>query len=74
MDEKGVQLGQGGKVLAIVDWELKTVHQIKEGSWEMVTVIESVCADGLALDPIVIFFSNGMTCHVLKITNVALGE
>jgi Tc5 transposase DNA-binding domain/helix-turn-helix, Psq domain len=55
MDEKGVQLGQGGKVLAIVDRELKTAYQIEEGSREMVTVIETVCADGSALDPMVIF-------------------
>ena len=55
MDEKGVQLGQGRNVLAIVDRELKMAYQIEQGSREMVTVIECISADGSALNPMVIF-------------------
>jgi hypothetical protein len=55
MDKKGVQLGQGQSVKAIVDWDLKTAYQVEEGSREMVTILETVCADGTALAPMTVF-------------------
>jgi hypothetical protein len=54
-DEKGIQLGIGQSVAAIVDRSQKTVQQVENGNREMVTVIETVCADGTALPPSVIF-------------------
>jgi hypothetical protein len=55
MDEKGVQLGIGAKVVAIVDRDQATVYSIEDGNRELVTVIEAVCADGTALALSVIF-------------------
>ena len=45
MDEKGIQLGMGKRVCAMVDRDQKTVHQVEDGNQELVTVIECVCAD-----------------------------
>jgi len=42
-------------VHAIVDRTQKNVQQVENGSQEMVTVIETVCADGSFLPPSVIF-------------------
>lgn len=55
MDEKGVQLGVGKRVLALVDRDQKNIHQIESGDRELVTVIEAVSADGYFLPPSVIF-------------------
>ncbi|TFK17280.1 hypothetical protein FA15DRAFT_605398 [Coprinopsis marcescibilis] len=55
MDEKGVQLGTGGSVVAIVDWDLWTVYNIEDGSHEHVTIVETICTDGTILPPSVIF-------------------
>jgi len=55
MDEKGIQLGVGGRVLALVDRDQKNVQQIEDGNRELVTVIECVCADGTAIRPSVVF-------------------
>ena len=55
MDEKGVQLGIGVKVAAIIDHNQSTVYSVKDGNHELVTIIEAVCADGTALLPSVIF-------------------
>ena len=55
MDEKGVQLGIGAKVAAIVNHDQATVYSVEDGNHELVTVIEVVCADGMALAPSVIF-------------------
>jgi hypothetical protein len=55
MDEKGIQLGVGKRTLVLVDRDQKTVQQVEDGSRELVTVIETVCADGTALRPCVIF-------------------
>ena len=55
MDEKGVQLGIGVKVAAIIDQDRSTVYSIEDGNHELVTIIEAVCADGEALVPSVIF-------------------
>jgi hypothetical protein len=55
MDEKGIQLGMGKRVRAIVDRDQKTIHQVEDGNRELVTVIECVCADGTAIRPSVVF-------------------
>ena len=55
MDEKGVQLGIGVKVAAIIDQDQSTVYSIKDGNHELVTIIEAVCTDRKALVPLVIF-------------------
>jgi len=55
MDEKGVQLGIGVKVAAIIDRDQTTVYSVEDGNRELVTIIEAVCADGTALVPSVIF-------------------
>jgi hypothetical protein len=54
MDKKGVQLGKGSQVGAIVDREQKDVYLVEDGNIELVTIIETVCADGSALHPTVI--------------------
>jgi len=55
MDEKGVQLGVGKRVAAIIDQDQKEVYSLEDGNRELVTVIETVCADGTALPPSFIF-------------------
>jgi len=55
MDEKGIQLGIGARVTAMVDRDQTTVYSVEDGNRELVTVIEAVCADGSALHPSVIF-------------------
>ncbi|VDC07874.1 unnamed protein product [Peniophora sp. CBMAI 1063] len=55
MDEKGVQLGVANKERALVDRDQATVYKIEQGSKEMVTMIETVCADGSNLPPMAIF-------------------
>lgn len=55
MDEKGIQLGIGRKVLALVDRDQKVVQQVEDGNRELVTIIECVCADGTAIRPSVVF-------------------
>lgn len=55
MDEKGIQLGIGAKIAAMVDRDQQTVYSIEDGNRELVTVIEAICADGSAIHPSVIF-------------------
>ena len=55
MDEKGIQLGIGQKVKAFVDCDQKDVYSIVDGNRELITVIETVSADGSCLQPSVIF-------------------
>jgi hypothetical protein len=55
MDEKGIQLGIGARISAMIDREQKLAYSIEDGNWELVTVIECVCADGSSLHPSVIF-------------------
>lgn len=54
-DEKGIQLGVGKSVSTIVDRTQKNVQQVENGNRKMVTIIETVSADGLALRSSVIF-------------------
>jgi len=62
MHEKGVQLGIGVKVAAIIDQDQSTVYSIEDGNHELVTIIEAVCADRKALVPLVIF--QGVHCNL----------
>jgi hypothetical protein len=55
MDEKGVQLGVGGRVYVLVDRDQKSVMQVEDGNRELITIIETVCADGDSIRPSVIF-------------------
>jgi hypothetical protein len=55
MDEKGIQLGIGVRITAMIDQDQKTVYSIEDGNRELVTVIETICADGSILHPSVIF-------------------
>ena len=55
MDEKGIQLGVSKRVAAIIDRDQKMAFQVKNGNRELVTIIETLCTDGMALRPCVIF-------------------
>jgi hypothetical protein len=55
MDEKGVQLGIGKRTLVLVDRDQKTIQHLENGDRELVTIIETVCADGSSVPPSVIF-------------------
>jgi len=55
MDEKGIQLGIGARITAMIDRDQKAVYSIEDGNRELVTVIECICADGSAMHPSVIF-------------------
>lgn len=55
MDEKGIQLGVGTRVYALIDRNQETAYQVEDGNREMVTVIEAVCADGTAIPPSFVF-------------------
>jgi len=63
MDEKGVQLGIGAKVAAIINRDQAAVYSVEDSNHELVTVIEVVCANGMALIPSVIF---QRVCHNLE--------
>ncbi|KAF7335093.1 DDE-domain-containing protein [Mycena venus] len=55
MDEKGIQLGVGDRIKALVDRDQKTVQRIHTGTRDLVTIIECICADGTVLHPSVVF-------------------
>ena len=55
MDKKGIQLGIGVRITAMIDQDQKTVYSIEDNNRELVTVIETICADGSILHPSVIF-------------------
>jgi hypothetical protein len=54
-DEKGVQPGVSQRVKAFADRDQKDVYSLEDGNRELITIIETVCADGTALRPTVIF-------------------
>jgi hypothetical protein len=58
MDEKGIQLGVGTRVAALVDWDQRVAYQIEDGNRELVTIIETVCADGSSIRPSVVVQGN----------------
>ncbi|KAF8824656.1 hypothetical protein HHX47_DHR8000193 [Lentinula edodes] len=51
IDEKGVQLGIGQRTAVLVDRNQKSVSSIESGNRDLVTIIETVCANGSALHP-----------------------
>jgi hypothetical protein len=55
MDEKGVQLGVGGRYMAIIDRDQALVYSVEQGNRDLLTVIECVSAKGVAIRPLVIF-------------------
>jgi hypothetical protein len=55
MDEKGIQLGIGARISAIIDRNQQTAYSIEDGNRELVTIIKTICADGSTLHPSVIF-------------------
>lgn len=52
---KGIQLGVGDKIKALVDRDQKVVQKIESGNRDLVTIIECISATGVALHPSVIF-------------------
>jgi hypothetical protein len=72
MDEKGIQLGIGVRITAMIDQDQKAIYSIEDGNRELVTVIETICADGSILHPSVIFqglwwnleWGRNNPCHV----------
>ncbi|KAF8958402.1 hypothetical protein BDZ97DRAFT_1762169 [Flammula alnicola] len=59
-NKKGIQLGVGKSVSAIVDRNQKNVQQVENGNCEMVAIIETICADGTSL-PLIMISENGWT-------------
>jgi len=55
MDEKGIQLGSSARVKTLVDRTQQNINRVEDGNRELVTVIETVCADGSALQACVVF-------------------
>ena len=55
MDEKGIQLGIGVRISAMIDHDQQTVYSIEDGNRELVMVIETICTDGSVLHASVIF-------------------
>ncbi|KAJ7766469.1 DDE superfamily endonuclease-domain-containing protein [Mycena maculata] len=55
MDEKGIQLGVGDRIRALVDRDQKVVQKIESGNRDLVTIIKCIAADGTALHPSVVF-------------------
>ncbi|KAJ7749892.1 hypothetical protein B0H16DRAFT_1460923 [Mycena metata] len=54
MDEKGIQLGLfGAQSLVLVGRDQLTAHHVEDGNRKPVTIIETTCADGTALRPVI---------------------
>jgi hypothetical protein len=62
MDEKGFAMGQGSKIKVITRRGRKNTRLSQDGKKELITVIETICASGRALPPMVI---NKGTQHYL---------
>lgn len=54
MDEKGVQLGIGGRTAVLVDHDQKDVMLVEDGNRSMVAIMECLCADGTENCPSVV--------------------
>lgn len=54
-DEKGIQLGVAGRILALVDRDQKNVQKVEDGNRDLVTMMECVAADGWAMPPCAIY-------------------
>ncbi|KAF7326528.1 DDE-domain-containing protein [Mycena venus] len=55
MDEKGIQLGVGDRIRALVDRDQKVVQKIESGNRDLVTIIECISGIGNALHSSVVF-------------------
>ncbi|KAF5345707.1 hypothetical protein D9758_013045 [Tetrapyrgos nigripes] len=55
MDEKGIQLGIGRRIAALVDREQKSVYSVQSGNRDLITIVEAVNAKGKALHSSFIF-------------------
>ena len=55
VDEKGIQLGIGVRITAMIDRDQKTAYSIEDRNRELVTIIQAICADGSVLHPSIIF-------------------
>ena len=55
MDEKGLIMGKSTKVKVICVRERKSPPLLKEGNRELITTVETVCADGTVLPPMLIY-------------------
>lgn len=55
MDEKGIQMGIGAQSRVLVDQNQKSIYMKVDGNQELVTLLECVCADGSALNPLAVF-------------------
>ncbi|KAF5344348.1 hypothetical protein D9758_013264 [Tetrapyrgos nigripes] len=55
MDEKGIQLGVGARIKALVDRDQKSVYSVHSGNRDLITIIEAVNASGKCLYPSFIF-------------------
>ena len=55
MDEKGIQMGIGKRVATLVDRDQKDIYQVENDNCQLVTIIETVSADGKALHLSVIY-------------------
>jgi hypothetical protein len=62
MDEKGFAMGRGSKVKVITRRGRTNTRISQDGKKELITVIETICAFGRALPPMVI---NQGTKHYL---------
>ena len=62
MDEKDIQLGMGKRVHAFMNHDQQSITQVEDGDWELVTLIECVCADGTAIWPGAVF--KGACCNL----------
>ena len=55
MDEKGIILGISPHTMVFVNCDQKSAYNIEKDTSEMVTIIETICADSSAILPCVIF-------------------
>lgn len=65
-DEKGIQLGVGERIRAFVSSNQKEAFKIEDGSRELVTMIEAICADGSTLPPCAIFKGKRLQSNWIK--------
>jgi len=55
MDEKGIQLGIGQRVKAFIDCDQTDVYSVEDGNRELVTMVETISADGWSMHPSTIY-------------------
>ena len=55
MDEKGIQLGIGGQVCALGNRDQKVVNHVKDGDYELVSIIKCVFGDDTVIQPSAVF-------------------